>query len=313
MDSLLDEFLGNLSIEDLPNYVDFDGEIFHYTALRNIESILFNSQGKIVLWASQCDCLNDISEGKIVELVYTKVCRDLKASGYITQNLFELLSGIKSSKNETFITVENDKIRSHRGEYTTYITSFSKKNDILPMWNYYSKGDLFEGINLGMDAKAILSNFPLFFANGKMRVHVSSVIYAPKEQEQIIKKFLLEIASKYKEGFESSVRAVVSMKLTSLKMIFKHECFSHEQEVRIIVDLPNKYRDDFFLKYRTNAGYFIPYIELSIDKEALKSVTLGPFRGTESQLDLQRKTLAQMLSSNQYKTNINVSKVPIRY
>ena len=81
----------------------------------------------------------------------------------------------------------------------------------------------------------------------------------------------------------------------------------------MIVDMADKYRDDFSIKYRTNAGYFIPYIELLIDKKALKSVTLGPFRGTESQLDLQKKTLSQMLASHQYEININVSKVPIRY
>lgn len=291
MKSLLDKFLLSLSIDALPGHTNFTGEIFHYTALRNIESILLNPQNKIVLWASQFDCLNDMSEGTIVEPCYHKVCQDLKDSGEISPDFFELISGIKASRNETFITVENNKIRPYRGEYTTYIASFSKKNDLLPMWNYYSKGDLFEGINLGMDAEAILANFPTNFANGKMRVYVSSVVYSAKEQEQIVKNFIIELANKYKEGDESSVKAVVSMKLTSLKMIFKQECFSHEQEVRIIVDVANKYKNNFPIRYRTNAGYFIPYIELAIDKEALKSVTLGPFRGTESQLDLQKKDI----------------------
>ena len=313
MKSLLDKFLLSLSIDALPGHTNFTGEIFHYTALRNIESILLNPQNKIVLWASQFDCLNDISEGTIVEPCYHKACQDLRDSGEISTDFFELISGIKASRNETFITVENNKVRTYRGEYTTYIASFSRKNDLLPMWNYYSKGDLFEGINLGMDAEAILANFPRNFADGKMRVYVSSVVYSAKEQEQIIKNFIIELANKYKEGDESSVKAVVSMKLTSLKMIFKQECFSHEQEVRIIVDVANKYKNNFPIRYRTNAGYFIPYIELAIDKEALKSVTLGPFRGTESQLDLQKKTLAQMLHSNHYSANINVSKVPVRY
>ncbi|OUO07773.1 DUF2971 domain-containing protein [uncultured Flavonifractor sp.] len=313
MGSLLHEFLMSLSVDASPRYTNFDGEIYHYTALHNIESILLNSRDKIVLWASQYDCLNDISEGTIVEPCYYKVCKDLRACGYISPNLYELLSGIKPSKNDFFAMRENNKLISERSEYTTYIASFSQKSDLLPMWNYYSKGDLFEGINLGMDSKAILSNYPTLSAHGKVRLNVSSVVYSQKEQEDIIKKFLLEIISKYKEGFEQPVREVVSKKLASLKMIFKQECFSYEQEVRIIVDMADKYRDDFSIKYRTNAGYFIPYIELLIDKKALKSVTLGPFRGTESQLDLQKKTLSQMLASHQYEININVSKVPIRY
>lgn len=313
MKSLLDEFLLSLSMDALSSHRNFTGEIFHYTALRNIEPILLNPQNKIVLWASQFDCLNDISEGTIVEPCYHKVCQDLRDSGEISHNFFELISGIKASRNKTFIVVKDNKLRTYRGEYTTYIASFSQKNDLLPMWNYYSKGDMFEGINLGMDSGAILSNFPTNFADGKMRVCVSRVVYSAKEQEQIVKNFILELANKYKEGVESSVKAVISMKLTSLKMIFKQECFSHEQEVRIIVDVANKYKDSFPIRYRTNAGYFIPYIELTLGKGALNSVTLGPFRGTESQLGLQKKTLAQMLLSNQYSANINVSKVPVRY
>ena len=77
--------------------------------------------------------------------------------------------------------------------------------------------------------------------------------------------------------------------------------------------IANKYRNILPIKYRTNAGYIIPYIELQIDKQALKSVTLGPFRGNETQINLQKRILYQMLSTNQYNTNINVSKVPVRY
>lgn len=302
-----------LSINAIPNNNNYTGEIFHYTALKNIEPILLNSQNKIVLWASQFDCLNDISEGTIVEQCYYQVCKDLKADGQISEELYSLLSGIKPSRNETFLIVENGKSKPYRGEYTAYITSFSKNNDILPMWNYYSKGDMFEGINLGMDAETISLNFPQFFADGKVRVFINSVVYSPKEQKQIIKKFLLEIIRNYEKRFDSSVRATISMKLTSWKMLFKQECFSHEQEVRIIVNIANKYRDILPVKYRTNSGYIIPYVELKIDKSALKSVTFGPFRGTESQRSLQERTLSEMLISNQYRADIGKSTVPIRY
>lgn len=311
--SLLDEFLIKFSAKVLPYNDNYSGEIFHYTALRNIDSMLLNPQNQIVLWASQFDCLNDISEGTLVEKCYYKVCEDLKADGQISEALYDLLSKIKPSRNETFLINIDGKIRPYRGEYTTYIASFSKNNDLLPMWNYYSKGDLFEGINLGMDADGIISSFPTFFADGKINVCISPVVYNKTEQEQIIKKFLLKIVDKYEKRFDSSVRAVVSMKLTSWKMLFKQECFSYEQEVRIIVNVANKYRDATFVRYRTNAGYIIPYIELKINKKALKSVTLGPFRGTESQLSLQKKTLLQMLVSNQYDADIKTSDVPVRY
>lgn len=310
---LLDDFVMGLSMNAIPGNINYTGEIFHYTALRSIESILLNPQDKIILWASQFDCLNDMSEGTVVEQRYNEVCKCLKSEGQISDQLFDLLSNIKPSRNETFLIDINGKIKPYRGEYTTYIASFSKNNDLLPMWNYYSKGDLFEGINLGMDAGGIISSFPTFFADGKINVCISSVVYNKIEQEQIIKKFLLEIVDKYEKRFDSSVRAVVSMKLTSWKMLFKQECFSHEQEVRIIVKVVDKYKDVWPIKYRTNAGYIIPYIELPIDKYALKSVTLGPFHGSESQRRLQMGILEKMLASKQYDAKISISKVPVRY
>lgn len=313
MQSLLDEFIMKLSVKTLPNNRNYKGEIFHYTALRNIEPILLNSCNQIVLWASQFDCLNDMSEGTIVEECYREVCRSLKADNQISETLYNLLSSIKLSRNETFLVSQNGNVKAYRGEYTTYIASFSKNNDLLPMWNYYSKGDMFEGINLGLDSEKILSSFPTFFADGKIQVSINSVVYDPEEQQQIIREFLLDIIEKYEEKHESSVRAIVSTKLTSWKMLFKQKCFSHEQEVRIIVKIANKWNSVLPVKFRTTAGYIVPYIELKIDKSALKSVTFGPFRGTESQIGLQKKTLSQMLTSNQYRANINVSKVPVRY
>lgn len=310
---LVDDYVMKLSMNAIPSNINYTGEIFHYTALRSIESILLNPQDKIILWASQFDCLNDMSEGTVVEQRYNAVCKSLKSEGQISDKLFDLLSNIKPSHHETFLIDINGKINPYCGKYTTYIASFSESNDLLPMWNYYSKGDMFEGINLGMDAGEIISSFPTFFADGKIKVCINSVVYNRTEQEQIIKKFLLEIRDKYEEQYDSSVTAVVSMKLTSWKMLFKQESFSHEEEVRIIVKILDKYKDIWPIKYRINMGYIIPYIELPINKYALKSVTLGPFHGSASQRRLQTEILEKMLTTKQYNAKINISKVPVRY
>ena len=313
MPSLFDDFLGKMGATAFYQNFEYHGEIYHYTALKNIEPILLNSQNQIVLWASQSDCLNDISEGKVVEQRYHEVCKSLWDDGVISRKFYNLLKHITPSRNELFYLLQSDAIRAYRGEYTTYIASFSKNNDLLPMWNYYSKGDMFEGVNLGLDASTISFNFGHSFADGKVKVSISPVIYDPEEQKQVIRSFLLEVVKNYEEQFDSSVRALVSMRLTSWKMLFKQACFCHEQEVRIIVDIANKYSGILPVKYRTNSGYIIPYVEIKIDKSALRSVTLGPFRGTESQIKLQESILSQMLTSNQYYAKINVSNVPVRY
>lgn len=58
--------------------------------------------------------------------------------------------------------------------------------------------------------------------------------------------------------------------------VFKNEGFEHEKEVRIIIKISNKYKDRIRVNYRSDAGYIIPYIELKIDKKAVKMVALGP-------------------------------------
>lgn len=311
--SLLDEFLMTLSIKAIPNIATYTGEIFHYTALKNIDPILLHSQDSLVLWASQFDCLNDLSEGTVADKIYLEVCNKLKTELLISEELFNLFSTVKSSRNETFIITEKGKVKPYRGEYTAYIASFSRLNDLLPMWNYYSKGDMFEGINLGIDAECMNSSLGSIFTHGKILVDVQSVIYSKAEQETLIRDFLLQIARKYNKRYDPAVRALISMRLTSWKMLFKQEDFQHEQEVRIIVKIANKYKDILPVKYRTNAGYVIPYIELKLKKAALKSVTLGPFRGTDSQKKLQIDVLHNMLFSNGYNASINCSQIPVRY
>lgn len=316
MISLFNKFLGSLDFNILMYMPSYKGNTFHYTALQNIESILLNQQEKMILWASQFDCLNDMSEGTVVEKCYQQVCKELKDEGYISdgpKGLYSLLSDVKPSRNKLFLINENGTVKPHRGEYTTYILSFSKSSDLLPMWNYYSKGAMFEGISLGIDSKTAVSSIRNKFSNGGIETFVSPVIYNEMEQKEIIRTFLLEIIRKFHEGYEACARAIVSMKLTSWKMLFKQECFSHEQEVRLIVDVAEKYRDVLPVKYRTSSGYIVPYIELGLDKKALKSVTLGPFRGNNLQMDIQKRTLNKMLASHNYDAEIEVSDIPVRY
>lgn len=311
IDSLINEFIKNLSWNCLPFNSNYSSEIFHYTSIRNMPSILLDKPNKISLWASQFDCLNDMSEGTVVDGCYQSVCARLHEKSMLSNELYALFSDVKPSRNETFTVTENGKSKVYRGEYTTYIASFSKSNDLLPMWNYYSKGDMFEGINLGITVTdAILASF---LADGKGSVSICPVIYSKSEQEQIMQDFLLELARKYSDKYKYMIRALISMKLTSLKMTFKKECFEHEQEVRIIVNIPNKYANILPVKYRATAGYIVPYIELEIDKKALTSITLGPFRGTDLQKKKQIEILHQMLVSNGYNVLENSTNIPVRY
>ena len=54
--------------------------------------------------------------------------------------------------------------------------------------------------------------------------------------------------------------------LSNLKPVLKLECFEHEKEVRLFVDILDKPQNKPTVKHRTNAGFIIPYIELGFGK-----------------------------------------------
>lgn len=313
--SLLDEFTGNLSINAIPNNQTYSGTIFHYTSLKNINSILFNNDNTVVLWASRFDCLNDISEGKVIEKIYSQTCKKLLDEELISDETYKLFSTVTPSRNEGFLIPQSTgKIKPERLECDIYIISFSKSYDLLSMWNYYSKGNMYEGMNIGFSSEALKKSIPENLPDGKIKCEVCSVIYEQSEQEKTIRDFLMEInQKKHLAECESSIRATISMKLTSWKMLFKDSHFKHEEEVRVIIKIPKKYKNEFNIKYRNYAGLIIPFIPIKVENVAVSQVTLGPIIGDENQKQLQKDIMHEMLVTNNYCVKEEISSIPVRY
>ena len=98
--SLLDEFIMKLDATVLPGNTNYAGEIYHYTSLKSINSILLEHEDKINLWASRYDCLNDISEGKVVIERYREACEELRQKNLISDEMYEIFVHVSPSKNE---------------------------------------------------------------------------------------------------------------------------------------------------------------------------------------------------------------------
>lgn len=310
--SQLDEFICRLNIDTITSNPTYDGNLFHYTALKNINSILINNRDKIVLWASRYDCLNDASEGQIITNVYNNACQKLKTEKRITEELFEVISTVKPNCTNLFIDIENN--RFVRCEVDTYIASFSKDCDLLAMWNYYSKGNVYDGINLGFDSKVIkrsLINNTHF--NG-VDIQICPVFYEEDKQIQLIEELILTLKDKYISSQDDPyIRYVIAYKLAEWKMLFKSKHFAHEKEVRIIIRVGKKFADEVSVKYRDSFGYIIPYIELEIDKDSLIQITFAPLFGNESRKNSQYNVMKEILTSAGYNADVKFSEVPVRY
>lgn len=313
--SFLDEFTGNLSLNTIPNNHTYSGTIYHYTSSKNLESILFNGKSNSTLWSSRYDCLNDVSEGSILEKRYKESCDELLTEGLISDDMYKLFVSIVPSRNETFLIPRDDgSLKAERLECDIYVTSFSKEYDLLAMWNYYSKGNMYEGVNIGFSALELKKSVESYFPKGKVICEVCPVFYEENEQKQLIKEVLLEINKKqHLAKDDSSIRATISMKLTSWKMLFKNSHFNHEKEVRLILKVPRKYKNEFDIKYRNYLGLIIPYIEIKCDRTSISQVTLGPILGNENQKESQRRILHEMLTEKGYNVVEKISSIPIRY
>ena len=321
MNSLLDQFVLKLQTTTLDPCLPYGGAAYHYTSLQSIDSILLRENGAR-LWASRHDCLNDVSEGTLSELRFEQACTRLRESGKITEGFFDLINGVRSNRTDLFITFpQNDKVKLVRGEYKTYIISLSEDSDALAMWNYYSKGSRNEGANIGIDIQAMVASLKLdgkikgkdVKTRGIVKVRAVKVIYDEDEQVGIIERSLLDLSRNYSRGQETSVRSCIGMLLAHLKPVFKLDYFAHEKEVRLIVDIVDKFQDEIAVKYRSNAGFMSPYLELDFDKTAVKSITLGPTLGDVYQKESQRSVVREMMESYGYQAVADSSNIPVRY
>lgn len=299
----------------------YDGNIYHYTSPNGFESILFKDEEKVTLWASRYDCLNDMSEGTIAIKIYKETCEDLLKSKEITKEQYDEIANLEANKKE-FTSYKGYNIKSdltERVERQKYICSFSINQDSLAMWNYYSKGNKYEGYNIGFHSIQIKQAFNHFYGSG-ISGRIYPVIYDKIKQKQLIKKFLLKILEYYSTENKKTIKSEISRQILDWSLIFKSGYFQHEEEVRVIISIPKDSLEDvkktspLDIKYRNNYGYIIPYIELSFEKNCVSDVCIGPIQYNDEQKETQKKILHERLNTNGYVlAELIYSKIPIRY
>lgn len=315
--SMLDEFIMKMNIDLFET--GYNGDMFHYTSVSGFDSILFSDKDSITLWASRYDCLNDMSEGDIVKRVFKDVCDEMNYNGEFNEGMYDLMSNVKMTKTALLMHSVDDMIKVTRPECERFICSFSKNNDSLAMWNYYSKGNKYEGYNLGFWSQEVLDSLNKKYNDIEIGFHIYPIIYDEKEQKEKIRSLLLQLQEVYEQGDDSSVRNIISNKLWDWSLTFKSEFFQHEEEVRIVVDVVKRTKNEVLekrpleIKYRNNAGYIIPYIEIKLDKFTLNYAAFGPLQCDDAQKETQKDILNELLYNNGYNSVVGCSEIPVRY
>ena len=102
-------------------------------------------------------------------------------------------------------------------------------------------------------------------------------------------------------------------KLGKYKFKFKHECFSSEEEVRGIYYVPHNdeklpKEKKNIIRYRSQYGMIVPYIEMSFPREAIKEVRIAPNASEDAAASIKN-----YLKANNPGTHVKQSELPIRF
>lgn len=279
--------------------------LYHYTDSCGLLGIIRNSseeKGKLHLWFSRSDCLNDPSEGSHIMSLYKKVCNNLAKDGKIDKSFYDLVSELELSKNALFsypLPEENKNTHSSMldcADCKAFVCSFSLAEDSLDLWRYYAKGN--DGY--------CLKFFPYIFKTKKdysfskydendifSNVQGFSVIYDDKEKEKIITELLMDTYNLYlnrcnlgweDERFTNFLENI----LKKYQFRFKHGCYSSEKEYRYVFYRPIKKPNDLKnelpkINYRAKNGLIIPYLDIEIEKDAhyFREIMISPFNKNE--------------------------------
>lgn len=263
---------------------DLTCEIAYYTKMKNLYNILNDEKDEVKyrLPLFDVDYMNDPNEGvALSRLIFSK-----------TTN-FYYKDFCKDSGNEPGQLGFN---KSY-----TFLKSFSKVVDTLPMWTQY--GDNGKGCcikinpklftNLNYQSKASEKFFEALPFKDDYRLYTvayienqmvldgnhSSINKLLKRQIAILDQIGLLIKNWEKEERRKVVNAINEI-LSDIKYLFKDSTYSHEQEVRIIIhrsagDIGNP-KCDIDIKYKEHNA-FIPKIYTCLAKSTMISeIILGP-------------------------------------
>lgn len=255
------------------------GTVYHYTSPEGLIGIITNKY----LFATDLLYLNDAAEGQYALEVLLDVCKEEFPD---QKDLYKGLQGEISGM-----------IKQAPGKYHSYVISCSEKEDLLNMWNYYTKGSSVEGYNIGFDINRLAKSLEIKIdeksdANSKRRLKVKhgEVNYNIGKQKAEIKEVLhqfvdpLRKENDYVKDQTGTLYYLIVRKVYHIGLFYKAPDYKGEKEYRFIF-MPGivakndewqregiPYKED----YRNKNGILIPYQKCNFSTDSVVSIMCSP-------------------------------------
>lgn len=165
-------------------------------------------------------------------------------------------------------------------ECYTYICSFSKNNDSLPMWRMYSKAEHYEGFCVEFYSSAFSRK--QYYRKG-FSVELVKVIYDERKKMEVIEGVLSPIMGLYDsvtKRDKENLLSIVKIMIRDFQFVFKNKSFSYEEEIRAVLHIPktesNNTGQVSERKYRQSNGLIVPYVIYNMEASSVRSITIAP-------------------------------------
>ncbi len=184
------------------------------------------------MWATDAVGLNDPLEGRaLIDFLheYTAPKSPVQSVAFEDiENFFESITSAVDGDNKKALT---------KGRNKTYLTSFSRESNKLEMWIAY--GDDGEGIAFSTPAKTVLEVI------GGTKWNLYEVHYSKESKVRAfnllwpVLKNAENAISQFPEDSRKKYYLEIGNNLSRLMYLYKHEQFSFEKEVRLVMQTSN--------------------------------------------------------------------------
>jgi hypothetical protein len=230
--------------------------LYHYTDLSAVYSILKNNK----LWLTDIRYLNDSQE--------------------LHDGVAFLLDGLKESSPDVFANFEYfERAKEYIFKSLSGLKTYGASEDPLFLFSLSSEPDC-------LSQWRAYGSYAIEFDNECLTFEVAKLLGCVYQDSQKLEKAMLHVRNAITVvsndmakndgciGLEA-LDAVISLGYDAAT--FKHSGFSEEKESRIVMP-SNDSEYPSNVKYRPKGDVLIPYIEVAITLDCIKSITVGPVK-----------------------------------